>query len=145
MFVEAFPDEPSPVQRTAVIRGLASFCSIDDLGAGALRSIRVRGDAAALSESAQRGLDLFTSERLECYHCHAVNLNFTGSFRVEGQDNIGAHVRERWAYNIGGTGAYPPLKSRADRVLEPPRSTREVPGAVAPQRRAFTAPVHARR
>lgn len=66
------------------------------------------GEVTALSESARRGLDPFTSERLECYHCHAVNLSFTSSFRVAGQDPIARAFENDGLYNVGWAGAYPP-------------------------------------
>lgn len=108
LFEEAFPGDGKPVTRTAVIHAVASFVRSMISGRAAYDRYAYGGEATALSESARRGLDLFTSERLECYHCHAANLNFTSSFRVEGQGTIAHAFENDGLYNIGGTGAYPP-------------------------------------
>lgn len=66
----------------------------------------LRGDVDALGKSAQRGMDLFFSERLECFHCHG-GFNFTDSTthrdaRIEG---VGFH--NNGLYNVDGEGSYP--------------------------------------
>lgn len=59
-----------------------------------------------MSPAALRGMDLFFSERAECYHCHA-GLTFTSSFRTATSEPGPADFQNTGLYNIGGTGAYP--------------------------------------
>ena len=58
---------------------------------------------SALSESALRGLDLFNSQRCECFHCHG-GFNFTDNL-MHGGTRIQFHNTA--LYNIDGRGAYP--------------------------------------
>ena len=64
------------------------------------------GDETAINESAKRGMELFFSERLECFHCHG-GFNFTDSTtHANGRvDRIGFH--NTGLYNLDGEGAYP--------------------------------------
>jgi len=66
----------------------------------------LRGDDKALSDAAIRGMDLFFSERLECFHCHG-GFNFTDSTTHANTsiERVGYH--NTGLYNLDGTGAYP--------------------------------------
>jgi cytochrome c peroxidase len=66
----------------------------------------MRGDAQAMSESAERGMDLFFSERLECFHCHG-GFNFTDSTTHAGNDVDRVGYHNTGLYNLNGVGAYP--------------------------------------
>jgi cytochrome c peroxidase len=106
LFAVAFPDLADPVDRDAVIFGLASFLRSMISGDSPYDRYQYGGDHDALSASAQRGMDLFFSERLDCYHCHT-GINFTGSFRND-QTAFRIHSFENdGLYNIGGDGSYP--------------------------------------
>ena len=71
-----------PSERT-LPRALASFVRVLVSGNSAYDRFR-RGDSGALSDSAQRGLDIFEGERGQCTHCH-VGFNFTNNaFRNNG-------------------------------------------------------------
>jgi cytochrome c peroxidase len=65
------------------------------------------GDASALTPAAEKGLELFFSERLECFHCHG-GFNFTDSTTHENStvEQFGFH--NNGLYNLDGNGAYPP-------------------------------------
>jgi cytochrome c peroxidase len=66
MFSRAFNTTPSP---GTVTRAIASF--VRTLVSGNSRYDRFnRGDSSALNASEKRGLNLFLSERAECFHCH---------------------------------------------------------------------------
>ena len=67
---------------------------------------RYGGDRTAISESAKRGEALFTSERMECFHCHG-GLNFSDSARHERSGFIEIAFHNTGLYNIDGNGAYP--------------------------------------
>jgi cytochrome c peroxidase len=68
-FARGFPDEREPVTVRNVTRALASF-ERTLLSFDSPYDRFARGDARALTPSAIRGLALFQSERLECFHCH---------------------------------------------------------------------------
>ncbi len=105
LFSQAFPDENAPVQFDNIIKSLASFVR----GLNSFNSPYdqfVNGDKNAISESAKRGLTLFTSEGLECFHCHAGN-NFTQSYVDRTQFFADMVFFNNGLYNIDGTGAYP--------------------------------------
>ena len=59
-----------------------------------------------MSHAAERGMALFFSERLECFHCHG-GFNFTDSTTHANTtvDRVGYH--NTGLFNIDGNGAYP--------------------------------------
>lgn len=84
LFAAAFPGEA--IGMTHVENALAAFertLISDDSPFDRF----VAGDATALTESEQRGLDLFRSERAHCIECHTPPLFTDGSFRVVGVDS----------------------------------------------------------
>jgi cytochrome c peroxidase len=101
----AFPDETDPYSVIAVVRSISAFVRtiISD---NAPYDRYLRGDEAAIETSAKRGMDLFFSERLECFHCHG-GFNFTDSTTHADAiiESIGYH--NTGLYNIDGNGAYP--------------------------------------
>lgn len=66
----------------------------------------VQGDVDRLSASARRGLELFFSERLECFHCHG-GFNFSQSIDHSGNVFDQATFLNNGLYNVDGRGAYP--------------------------------------
>ena len=57
-------------------------------------------------DSAKRGLDLFFSEELECFHCHG-GFNFSQSTIHQGKAFTEIEFHNTGLYNIDGQGAYP--------------------------------------
>lgn len=105
LFPGAFPGESDPYSIISVVRAISAF----------VRTIvsyespydeYIRGDTAAISESALRGMELFFSERMECFHCHG-GFNFTDSTTHANSrvDRIGYH--NTGLYNLDGEGQYP--------------------------------------
>jgi len=101
----AFPNDTNPYSvlntvraTSAFVRTIISFTSPYDNF--------LRGDLDAIDESAKRGMDLFFSERLECFHCHG-GFNFTDSTTHANAsvDRVGYH--NNGLYNVDGNGAYP--------------------------------------
>ncbi len=84
--------------QAAFVRSIVSFDSPYDQ--------YLAGDADALSDSAVRGMDLFFSERLECFHCHG-GFNFTDSTTHANAniERVGFHNNA--LYNVDDFGAYP--------------------------------------
>ncbi|MBL8739725.1 MAG: di-heme enzyme, partial [Myxococcales bacterium] len=96
-----------PISIASVTRALSSFERTLLSGGSPFDRFTYGGDASALSDSAKRGLDLFNSERLECFHCH-VGFNFQDSVTFEGQAFPQLKFHNTGLYNIDGAGAYPP-------------------------------------
>ena len=105
-FPVAFPNDRNPYSVLNAVRAIATFVrTIVSFESAYDRYLR--GDESALGESQVRGLQLFFSERLECFHCHG-GLNFTDSSTHADAvvESVGFH--NNGLYNIGGSGRYPP-------------------------------------
>lgn len=107
MFAAAFPDEADPIRVDTAVKAIASFERTLISGGSAYDRYFYQGDEAAISPSAKRGLDLFFSEKLECYHCHS-GVSFTTSFRSKETALAELDFHNTGLYNIGGDGSYPP-------------------------------------
>jgi cytochrome c peroxidase len=107
LFARAFGPAPDPVTTANVARALASFERTLISGGSPYDRYAYGGDEAALSPAAKRGLDLFFSERLECYHCHG-GLAFTSSFRSKETRLRELAFHNTGLYNVAGDGSYPP-------------------------------------
>ena len=105
MFQDAFPDDDHPFSIGNLTKALASFERIL-LSFDTPFDEYMSGNTDALSDSAKRGLGLFLSERLECFHCHG-GFNFSDSLSHQGTpfDEVAFH--NTGLYNIDGEGAYP--------------------------------------
>jgi cytochrome c peroxidase len=117
MFAEAFPDDADPLSVRNVVRALASFQRTLISGDSPYDRYVYQGDDEALSEAARRGLELFGSERLECFHCHG-GFNFADGVTHEGTVIEEVAFHNTGLYNIDGRGGYP----------EPNRGVYEVTG-----------------
>ncbi|MDJ0709686.1 MAG: di-heme enzyme [Woeseiaceae bacterium] len=101
----AFPNDADPHSLLNAVRAIAAF--VRTISSFDSRYDRyLAGDANALDDTELRGMELFFSERLECFHCHG-GFNFTDSTthintRVE---RVGYH--NTGLYNLDGNGAYP--------------------------------------
>jgi cytochrome c peroxidase len=101
----AFPNDEDPFSVLHVVRAIASF----------VRSIVAfdspydqfqSGDETAMSASAQRGMALFFSESLECFHCHG-GFNFTDSSTHANTTIASAGFHNTGLYSLDIDGAYP--------------------------------------
>ena len=102
----AFPDDADPYSVLNAVRAIAAFVrSIVSFDSPYDRFLA--GDQTAMSESARRGMFLFFSERLECFHCHG-GYNFTDSTTHENARVDRAGFHNTGLYSIGVSGAYPP-------------------------------------
>jgi len=102
---QAFPGDADPHSLLNGVRAIAAFVrTINSFDTPYDRYMR--GDALAMSESAQRGMDLFFSERLECFHCHG-GFNFTDSTTHAGSGIARVGYHNTGLYNLDGVGAYP--------------------------------------
>ncbi len=105
LFAAAFPDANELYTRDQIVdalavfvRGLTSFNSPFDRFQ--------RGEPAALSAGAQRGRQLFFSERMECFHCHG-SYNLTDSNFDRTTSFIERPFHNTGLFNINGQGDYP--------------------------------------
>ena len=102
----AFPRDNDPHSLVNGVRAISAFIrTINSFDAPYDRYLA--GEVGAISEAAERGMALFFSERLECFHCHG-GFNFTDSTTHANTtvERVGYH--NTGLYNLDGRGAYPP-------------------------------------
>jgi cytochrome c peroxidase len=106
LFARAFPGDARPISLANITRALASFERTLISGRSAYDRFLYGNESSALSDAAKRGMDLFFSEKLECFHCHG-GFNFSDATTSEQStfDETNFHITG--LYNIAGTGAYP--------------------------------------
>jgi cytochrome c peroxidase len=105
-FAKAYPNQDDPFTTANVTRALASFVATLISGNSAYDKHIYQNQPNAMSESAKRGMQLFYSERLECFHCHG-GFNFTQSTNHTQTVFVELEFHNNGLYNIGGTGEYP--------------------------------------
>lgn len=106
MFADAF-DGSSEVSLNKIVFAIASFCRTLN-GANSPYDRYVRGDKSALTEQQLRGMKLFNSERLECFHCHTgVNLTVSYKDNTSDPNDIPRPFFNNGLYNRNGDGSYP--------------------------------------
>ena len=101
----AFPGDADPHSLLNGVRAISAFIrTINSFDAP--YDSYLAGDAGAMSEAAERGMELFFSERLECFHCHG-GFNFTDSTSHANTDVEQVGYHNTGLYNLDGRGAYP--------------------------------------
>jgi cytochrome c peroxidase len=101
----AFPNDADPYSIVNAVRSIASFVrSIISFDSPYDRYLA--GDNAALSPAAENGMELFFSERIECFHCHG-GFNFTDSTTHANTDIERVGFHNNGLYNLDENGAYP--------------------------------------
>ncbi len=106
-FIAAFPEEGDPITFQNIVKAIASFERTLISGAAPYDRYTYGGDRDALSAPAQRGMDLFFSERMECYHCHS-GINFTTAFKSASTTIVEMDFQNTGLYNLDTEGSYPP-------------------------------------
>jgi cytochrome c peroxidase len=101
----AFPDDENPFSVLNAVRAISAFVrSIVSFDSPYDRYLA--GDLDALSPAAERGMELFFSERLECFHCHGgFNLTDSTTHANTTINRVGFH--NTGLYNLDESGAYP--------------------------------------
>lgn len=105
MFAAAFPGEASPISVQNVLRAIAAFERVLITGDSPYDRYQA-GDHSALSESARRGMELFFSEQVECFHCHG-GFNLSGAVDHAGNFFDQSLFANNGLYNVDGAGGYP--------------------------------------
>lgn len=101
----SFPSDENPASLLNAVRSIAAFVrSIVSYDSPYDRYLE--GDLAALSPAAERGLELFFSEELECFHCHG-GFNFTDSTTHANSDIDQVGFHNTGLYNLNASGNYP--------------------------------------
>lgn len=107
LFAAAFPDEPAALTLANGVKALASFTRTLISGQSPFDRYTYQNDKTALSASALRGLELFFTERLECFHCHG-GFNFSSSVTHDAAVFAERAFHNTGLFNIGGNGGFPP-------------------------------------
>ncbi len=113
LFARAFPGDPDPFRLENATRALATFERTLVSGSSPYDRLLFEDDSSALSESALRGMRLFSSKELRCVRCHA-GLDFAGVPAAPDAETPDPIERIRRAlfhntalYDLDGSGAYP--------------------------------------
>jgi cytochrome c peroxidase len=101
----AFPRDENPYSLLNAVRAIAAFVR-SIVSFDAPYDAYLAGDPTAISPAAERGMELFFSERLECFHCHG-GFNFTDSTTHANTDIERVGFHNNGLYNIDASGAYP--------------------------------------
>ena len=105
LFIDTYGDSDASFER--IVQALASYVrSLISFNSAFDRYAYMAQDNA-LSESEIRGMDLFFSEKLECFHCHG-GVNFTQSSQHENQRLDLRPFHNTGLYNVDGAGGFPP-------------------------------------
>lgn len=104
LFADAFGD--SSVTLNRIVQALAAFQTTLVSHQSAYDNFVYRQQADALDAQEQRGLALFFSEDLECFHCHG-GFNFADSTVHSATGIVETPFHNTGVYNVDGSGAYP--------------------------------------
>lgn len=104
LFKKAFGEEEPNIDK--IVKAIASFVRSLTSFSSPFDDYAYRGKDNAINESQLRGLELFFSERFECFHCHG-GFNFTQSSKHEFQPLDLQPFHNTGLYNEDGKGAFP--------------------------------------
>jgi cytochrome c peroxidase len=106
LFARAFPDEAEPITLDTVVKAIATFERALVSGRSPYDRYTYEGENNALTDAQKRGMALFFSERLECFHCHG-GFAFAGSVTHVGKVFDETTFHNNGLYNVDGQGGYP--------------------------------------
>jgi cytochrome c peroxidase len=104
LFDSAFDE--SQVTFDKIVKALASYVRSLTSFASPFDEYAYQGNDDAMSDAARRGMELFFSEKFECFHCHG-GFNFTQSSQHENQRLDLRPFHNTGLYNVDDKGAYP--------------------------------------
>ncbi len=105
LFKTAFPDDPG-IDFEGIVKSLASFARSMVSAESPFDRFVYQLDDTAMNDSALAGMDLFFSERLECFHCHG-GFNLSRSTKSAQTGFIEQAFDNNGLYNVDGYGGYP--------------------------------------
>lgn len=103
LFARAFPGEG--ITLVTMTKAIGSF-QRSLISASSPYDRYQAGESDALSDSEKRGMNLFFSERLECFHCHG-GFSLADAVTHEGLVFDEPSFHNNGLYNVDGFGAYP--------------------------------------
>ncbi|MEQ1729068.1 MAG: MbnH family di-heme enzyme [Vicinamibacterales bacterium] len=106
LFPEAFPGVREPIAIANITRAIASFERTLLSGRSPYDRYRTTLDDTAIPPAAHRGQDLFFSERIGCFNCHA-GFNFTQPVDFVGRASVEVAFHNTGLYNVDALGGYP--------------------------------------
>ena len=106
MFAAAFAGQVQPITWGNITQAISSFQRT--LISGNSRFDRYQRGEIPLNAQELRGLELFNSEKAECFHCHA-GFNFNDQVRHASTQVLDTPFHNTGLYNIAGSGNFPPL------------------------------------
>ena len=104
LFKSAFGE--STVSFDKIVKALASYVRSLTSFASPFDEYAYQGNDDAMSEEALRGMELFFSEKFECFHCHG-GFNFTQSSQHQNQRLDLRPFHNTGLYNEDEMGAFP--------------------------------------
>ena len=104
LFENAF--DGTQVSFDKIVKALASYVRSLTSFASPFDEYAYQSNDDAMSDSAIRGMELFFSEKLECFHCHG-GFNFTQSSQHEDQRLDLRPFHNTGLYNVDEKGTYP--------------------------------------
>lgn len=119
LFRDAYPKQKPPITVDNTKKALATFVRSMISGNSIYDQVTYQGKKELLTASARRGLNLFRSERLECFHCHA-GFNFQDAITYVGKKPNIRLFHNTALYNVDGQGAYPKPNTGVHEVTDDP-------------------------
>ena len=104
LFEHAFDD--SSANFDTIVKALASYVRSLTSFASPFDEYAYQNNDDAMSDDAKRGMELFFSEKFECFHCHG-GFNFSQSSQHENQRLDLRPFHNTGLYNVDDKGAYP--------------------------------------
>ena len=104
LFEHAFDDNSASFDR--IVKALASYVRSLTSFASPFDEYAYQNNDDAMSDDAKRGMELFFSEKFECFHCHG-GFNFSQSSQHENQRLDLRPFHNTGLYNVDNKGAYP--------------------------------------
>lgn len=105
LFEEAFPAAEEPISTLHLTHAISAF-QRRIISVNSPYDQYLVGDSEALTASEKRGMDLFFSETLECFHCHG-GFMLADAVTHEGKVFEEAAYHNNGLYNVDGFGMYP--------------------------------------
>ena len=106
LFKQAYPDSTNPITIRRIMLAITSFTRTL-ITSNSPFDQYVYQEKDVLSESSIRGMQLFTSERTRCIHCHG-DFNLTDStVHVDNIEEARSTFHNIGLYNLDNEGAYP--------------------------------------
>jgi cytochrome c peroxidase len=106
LFERAFPEDDVAITTRNAVFALSAFQRTLLSGDSPFDRFLYGNDPDAIPVEAQRGYELFNSEKLECFHCH-VGFNLSDHVTYQDKPFIDRPFHNTGLYNIDGNGAYP--------------------------------------